>query len=230
MVKRTISTLERIPIKKKSKKPNQSASTKFQKDRLSNRLLLGLTKRTQHSYVDYFSMGPTVPGVATTYQFSANGLFDPNISGTGHQPRGYDQLKALFDHYQVLSSTIKVTACSLGTQTASFPVTIGVILCDDTTVESDQIHALEAKKTTWAVLPANDATRTLYLDFDAKAYFGINWNDDSYRGSINANPDDGAFFQVFMQPMSSVTPAGVNFTVEIIYNVQWTEPNNVQIS
>lgn len=230
MVKRRISTLERMPIKRRTKKPNQAASTKFQKDRLSNRLLLGLTKRTQHSYVDYFALTPSVPGVPLTYQFSANGLFDPNISGTGHQPRGYDQLKSLFDHYQVLSSTIKVTACSLGPQTASFPVCFGVILCDDTTVESDQIHALEAKKSSWGVLPANDSSRTLYLDFDAKQYFGINWNDNTYRGSINANPDDGCFYQVFIQPMSSVTPAAVNFVVEIIYNVQWTEPNNVQIS
>lgn len=36
------------------------------------------------------------------YVFNLNGLFDPNQTGTGHQPRGYDQLSALYQRYRVL--------------------------------------------------------------------------------------------------------------------------------
>lgn len=56
-----------------------------------------------------------VPKLLTTnlqgiayYTFSANGLFDPDISGAGHQPRGFDQLMTLYDHYTVLGC--KITA------------------------------------------------------------------------------------------------------------------------
>jgi len=224
-----MSTLARMPLRRKGKKANVSAASKFQKDRVSNRLLLGMSKTTVLSYCDYFSLNPVV-GNPATYIFSANGLFDPNITGVGHQPRGYDQLKSLFDHYTVTGSTIKVTACGPGTQTANFPLIFGVLLADDLTVETDQIYALESRKSSWAMLPANDESRTLYLDFNAKQFFGLSWKDDSYKGSINANPADQAYYQIFVQPMSAVDPAAITFCVEILYHVTWTEPNNVQVS
>jgi len=230
MVKRSRSVLQRMPLRRrKTKKVNASAASKFTKDRLSNRLLLGMSKTTTLSYVDYFNLNPGI-GLPATYIFSANGLFDPNITGVGHQPRGYDQLKSLFDHYTVTSATIKVVACGPGGQTSTFPLVFGVLLSDDNAVESDQIHALEAKKSAWTFLPANDESRTLYLDFEAKEFFGMSFKDASYKGSINANPDDQAFFQIFVEPTSAVDAAAVQVCVEIIYHVTWTEPNNVQIS
>lgn len=224
MVKRTMAVTS-----KASKKTKRSAASKFQFDRRSEKLLLGMSRKTTMSYVDYITINPGL-GTPDTFFFSANGLFAPAITSAGHQPRGYDQIKSLFDHYTVTSSTIKVTFVSPGTQTAQFAVTCGVILSDDTVVETDQIYACENRKSAWAVLPANDETRTLYLDFDAKDFFGISWKDDSYKGSINANPADQAYYQIFAQPMSAVDAQPFVAVLEIIYHATWTEPNNVQVS
>jgi hypothetical protein len=47
-------------------------------------------------------------GTFLTQVMAMNGLYDPDISGTGHQPRGFDQWMAFYQRYQVTDSMIKV--------------------------------------------------------------------------------------------------------------------------
>lgn len=42
-----------------------------------------------------------------TQVFRANGLFDPDLSGTGFQPNGFDQYAALYTRYRVHASKIE---------------------------------------------------------------------------------------------------------------------------
>ena len=49
------------------------------------------------------------PGAAVaSYVFRGNSLYDPDYTGTGHQPRYYDQLTPIYGRYKVLSSAITV--------------------------------------------------------------------------------------------------------------------------
>lgn len=50
----------------------------------------------------------TAAGAADFYQFSVNDLYDPNITGTGTQPSGFDQLGALYNRWRVLASSIRI--------------------------------------------------------------------------------------------------------------------------
>lgn len=50
------------------------------------------------------------PGV---YQFRSNGIFDPDFTGTGHQPRGRDELALLYKNYIVHGVMVTVFAQSL---------------------------------------------------------------------------------------------------------------------
>lgn len=43
-----------------------------------------------------------------TYVFRGNSLFDPDFTGTGHQPLYYDQYSLLYARYRVLASSIKL--------------------------------------------------------------------------------------------------------------------------
>ena len=50
-----------------------------------------------------------------TYTFRGNSLVDPDYTGTGHQPRGFDQWAAFYNDYKVLGSKIKITPEKIGT-------------------------------------------------------------------------------------------------------------------
>lgn len=50
---------------------------------------------------------------ADVYVMSGNSLYDPNVTGIGAQPAGFDQWMLLYSHYQVLASKITVLFTNL---------------------------------------------------------------------------------------------------------------------
>lgn len=42
------------------------------------------------------------------YKFNLNSLFQPNITGGGHQPMGHDQLATLYENYRVFKTTYTI--------------------------------------------------------------------------------------------------------------------------
>ncbi|AUW34326.1 capsid protein [Circovirus sp.] len=61
-------------------------------------------------YVENFSLATGTAGVmGTSAKVSLNSLYDPNMSGSGHQPYGYDQITALYRRYIVSGVKINIT-------------------------------------------------------------------------------------------------------------------------
>ncbi len=67
----------------------------------SSRFPVSPRLRCKLRYADTFSLGG-VTGIQDQ-QMNLNSLYDPDRSGTGHQPRGFDQLAALYSRYRVYS-------------------------------------------------------------------------------------------------------------------------------
>lgn len=71
----------------------------------------------------YVENAITLSAVATPYEyvFAGNNIYDPNYTGTGHQPLYFDQLAAIYNIYYVRASSIKVELLSTsgGTLTGS---------------------------------------------------------------------------------------------------------------
>lgn len=66
----------------------------------------------KHRYTEDFPLSATytqgdIPASAK-HSFRTAFLFDPDHSGTGHQPLFYDQMNAIYNKYRVLGSVIKV--------------------------------------------------------------------------------------------------------------------------
>lgn len=67
-------------------------------------------------YADMYTATIT-SGIQATQVMRGNSLFDPDRTGGGHQPYGYDQWAAMYGSYRVHASKITVRAMASGTFT-----------------------------------------------------------------------------------------------------------------
>jgi len=170
-------------------------------------------------------------GVASQYQFSCNGLFDPNITGTGRQPMYFDQLSALYNHYTVLRSRISVTwASNVAYQS---PLNCTLYIEDDTdsgpSAAADQAAERPTARTKMFVPTAN-GTCVLYNSWDAAKTFGPNPQGNSQLiGTSSANPSEQSYFTIvtFGPALDSAT---LSIRVRIEYDVVWDELTTIAAS
>lgn len=182
-------------------------------------------------YAQEITLNPTTSGIVY-HDFCANGLYDPDVSTTGHQPVGFDQMIAAYDHYTVIGSKMKITPLSISTTNIT-PAYIAVGLYDDFGVPasfSSIEHMIEAGKLSrLAYTPASVEyrfPRSSYKNFSAKKFFKRNvLGSDDLRGSSTGNPSERAFFSVVAASIGANDPGTVTVLVEIEYIAIFSEPH-----
>jgi len=185
-------------------------------------------------YAESFQLTSTY-GATAAHDFRTNSAFDPNQSGVGHQPLGFDQWSGFYNHYIVLRSAMQVTFTSAAANTTG--IIVGVYISDDTTVTGDPYTLIEQGLTHYKVVNAsnmNSKPTTLSLKYDTRSYYNItNVNDNIGRlgAGVNANPSETANFHVFQAGLDpTVATATVGVLVEIVYTVQFSEPKELASS
>lgn len=149
-------------------------------------------------------------GFAGIHTFCANGIFDPDITGTGHQPYGHDTYQNLYASYRVVKSTIVVrptsnTNCIYGVNIApvSGPIT-----------DYDLIK--ERKGCKFTVFNSN-ATGSAITQYYNENLVG---NQDIVSSSFGSNPTNQWFFNVWCtMQTAAASGAARDFQVCITYDV-----------
>jgi len=218
-------------VKKKTKAPIKRTSVPRNWFGASNvnKTATGFPQRMRvtHRYVEAVNSNATT-GALRQYIFSANGMFDPNVSGTGHQPTFFDAMSAIYNHYTVINSRIKVefqtyTATNLAdnsivgicqTGTASPAFTIATNLC-------------EQPKCSYKIMdgdPGSNNNVVLYLNYSSWKTFGSSvLSDSEQRGTSASNPTEQNYFDVFFQDSNITKTVSMDFLVTIEYEAIWTE-------
>jgi len=71
---------------------------------------------TTMKYVQQVSLASNASGLAAApWFFNMNGMYDPDQTGTGHQPYGFDQYAALYSLYTVTHVSINIAFHGIGT-------------------------------------------------------------------------------------------------------------------
>ena len=84
----------------------------------------GRSLRTEITFAENREI-PVTAGVPYTYLYSINSLYDPNVTGTGNQPRFFDTLcgsnggAAPYQQYRVYASKIEVTFIPTGSDSVT---------------------------------------------------------------------------------------------------------------
>ena len=138
-------------------------------------------------------------GTIGSYVFSANSLFDPDVTGTGIQPLYFDQLMALYDHYVVLSSTFKCTFAScVGPLGSSNPGLMTVMVDDDGSFTPSSAN--RTRPTAVSQVVSNNYPKTAFTSWNATKYFGPNPTaNNSLQGTAAASPSEQSNYVITAQ-------------------------------
>lgn len=209
-------------------KKKQFKRKTYRKKRVSSQLSPMMNRfATKLKYVDQsIQLDPGMGGTAAVQVFSGNGLYDPNITLTGHQPRGFDQIMAMYDHCVAIGSKIKITAYNEETNVS---VIFGVAVMDTATTSADVNDYLESGRVMYKVISkiSNGNPTTVYARGSPKKILGISHPlaSSELKNSTSSNPTEQFYYHVFVAPQDGSTNVGVTtITAEIEYLTVFIEP------
>lgn len=189
-------------------------------------------KMARLRYCEIISLDSVIGGNAQ-YNFLANDLYDPNSTSTGHQPLGFDQLMAYYDHFTVIGSKITVRVTPTSTS-GLVPGIMGIVLSDNgSTVSgsSSVTHLLEGRQTGRNVRWVGDRDRMttyqMHKSFSHKKFFCKPSHGSEYKGSASGSPTEKAYYEVFITSLNGNDPSAYVRTVTIDYIALFSEPKSI---
>lgn len=222
---------------KTAKKTKKSYKPKFKKQNPVRNLNMvvagkGFPKKMimTHKYFETFDIA-TTSGATQNYQFSCNGLYDPNITGSGHQPYLFDQMSLIYNSYTCIGAkaTFTISPSTGSPSNASVALWIN----DDTTVNPTLYGLMEQSSSKYRIMPANrHEVQKLSTKWSAKKTHGAgvmaNNEIKGVSGSTSgSNPTEQSYFvlSVFPQDLSSTITFNVQVMIE--YIAVWTELRDI---
>lgn len=182
--------------------------------------------RIKLKYSDTFTLAPGI-GSNAVQVFSCNGIFDPDITGVGHQPRGFDEWMAMYDHYVVTGAHIRVrvtTAAGSGDQV------FGIALKDSASVHFTPLTDYTETSYTKNLFlqgATNSSSKTLSYSANVGRFLGRKspMSDPELKGTVLANPVEQMYFHVYANaPFVAGVPSPICCTADITYTVSLIEP------
>lgn len=168
--------------------------------------------------------------------FRMNSIYDPDYTGLGHQPFGYDQLELQYGRYNVIASRIRFRAqnnresyCTLFWEVSPDVARTYTI---DTLTESPHIEGhvrLYGGSSTGIANAGATATRTSKWYFPYK-YYGLERNDDSLHSAFGNNPSKQLYLRFITAMDDGASLNNLFLETYIDYVVELSEPLNVAAS
>jgi len=170
------------------------------------------------------------PEVATTLVWTMNGLFDPEVPVGGHQPMGFDQAMAFYEHYTCVANEVTVTFCSGAANNDA--IACGFYLSSSATpvTVSDQIveNGLLYRKILTSNVNNSKDIQTISAKINLTKFFGKKIiNEDDYRGNAAALPTEQAYMIFFVNNLSGTNTNPVIMDITTNYTVKFTEPKKI---
>lgn len=182
-----------------------------------------------------FASDPSAATPIATLIFRANSIFDPEYAVGGHQPLGHDQWAYFYDHYSVISSTIKISIGGVvPSSTIMEPAVAGVYLDDDTTSVTSWQNIAEQGRCRYRLVNvdprAPNGRVTLYSSYSARKFFHVkDVNGDRELGAaFGSNPVEDAYFLFFLSSLDGLTDITyMEGFAEITYTCRLSEPKTI---
>lgn len=178
---------------------------------------------TKLRYGDVFNITGT-SGALGSYIFRWNSTFDPDFTGTGHQPLYRDTYAAIYAQYAVTRAYAKITVIN---PSNSYAVVCGVVTDDDTSLSGNFNVLMEqshGKKVLLTPLSGSKSSHIFEVDWDCKSVLNIDpYSSELYKTAVGSNPTETSTLGVWLINEDGTNTVTCNFIIELIQEVLWTE-------
>lgn len=169
----------------------------------------------------------TSSGVAGSYVFRGNSIFDPDLTAGGSQPTGMDEWANFYSSYRVIGSSVKLVARS----GQSDPATDFTLLCVqaglDTITDSNYADMVGDPYTRSRMIAPTtagyDSTLSHYMT--TRKMFGLSKGQDKdadYQAAVTANPAKVWYWHLLSDDiLSGAVDQNVKVFVTITYYVEF---------
>ncbi len=182
--------------------------------------------RTLMRYVDTFTLNPGA-GLISSQVMRANGVFDPDFTGGGHQPLGFDEFigaAGLYNHFHVMNSKIVIQPIVAASNSSS---TVCLTLTDVNAGLTAFNDIMEQANCAYVSITGQDTASKNILrgSFNSKKFFRRGSNQISLIGTAAADPSEQAYWVIqYFNHLPSGDADAVNIRVQVTYDVLCTEP------
>lgn len=186
------------------------------------------SRTASFTYVENLQITSTA-GALGYYQFKLNDAYDPNYTGTGHQPMGYDQWALFYNHYVVEACTYDIEAIKDATAGA---LLVGTYLSDDTTTQPSAPSLCEGGGA-FALVNERTEPHIFRGRVDVAKFFNRTniASDPDLRALVTTSPADHVFLTLVCQPSAGATTTHVvDFIIKLTMRIRFMEPKDLEPS
>lgn len=167
-------------------------------------------------------------GAYNEQKFWCNGLYDPRHAVGGHQPRFFDQMMAIYNHYTVVNSRITVSYAGWHSTVDTAPRLTFVLYKDDDAITNvtAAIYAIERKGSQYrSIMPTSNGQviPPMKTSWSARKTFpGDPLSRLELQGTVATNPTEATFYVIGCENETAQT-AYIEFMVTMEFDVVWDE-------
>lgn len=185
-----------------------------------DRIFVKLRYRTTHQ-------NTTTAGAKYDYVFSGNNIFDPDTTGTGHQPLLFDTYASLYSNYVVHASKMKVTSNNLASTnegaSCAFIVTPSI-----TSLASFSVDEISEQRYAVKKLTTLNPGKTIIKSYMSTAkIYGVPkyvvTADDKFSSAVSTGPTNNWRWTITQQNLGSNT-VNQYYQVEMVFYVEFKNP------
>lgn len=157
------------------------------------------------------------------YQFRGNSLFDPDKTGSGHQPYGFDELSNMYGYYRVHGCRIHVSCLAGSSTEANAMAAIAIFPTAQDDVPTDLSVVLEAPRTKYKLLNVSTgagAKASVQGYRSTSQVMGLNKmqaSDEDLGALVSANPSKQWYWEIIGGTLDSTSNIVLELVVTLTY-------------
>lgn len=186
-------------------------------------------------YAEIRTVAGPIGGGLVQYNWNLNSIYDPNLSGIGHQPYGYDQLADLYNRYRVFRVDYAISAYNTD-GSVNYSVIAALPANEALTGTLGVSEIMENPRAKYITQAPNAALKVLKGSISLPSLVGRSkaqyLADDRYQAQWASSPAEQAVLNVMAGTISGSGGNGgsatntMNLSISLVYHVECFDVKN----